>query len=101
MNDTRLRVLIADDQPDVLEALRLLLKAEGYEIEAVATPAAILKAASEREYDAAHATSSRSPGRTRGCSRSSARRASWRGRSVAASVSRKRTAPCVRTRARA
>ena len=53
MNDTRLRILIADDQPDVLEALRLLLKAEGYEIEAVATPAAILKAASDREYDAA------------------------------------------------
>ena len=28
------RVLIADDQPDVLEALRLLLKGEGYRIEA-------------------------------------------------------------------
>ena len=27
------RVLIADDQPDVLEALRLLLKAEGYQLE--------------------------------------------------------------------
>ena len=27
------RVLIADDQPDVLEALRLLLKAEGFQLE--------------------------------------------------------------------
>ena len=27
------RILIADDQPDVLEALRFLLKAEGYQIE--------------------------------------------------------------------
>ena len=27
------RILIADDQPDVLEALRLMLKAEGYQIE--------------------------------------------------------------------
>ena len=32
------RVLIADDQPDVLEALRLLLKAEGFEIETAASP---------------------------------------------------------------
>jgi CheY-like chemotaxis protein len=29
------RTLIADDQPHVLEALRLLLKGEGYEIESV------------------------------------------------------------------
>lgn len=36
------RTLIADDQPDVLEALRLLLKTEGYEIEAVNSPAAVL-----------------------------------------------------------
>ena len=27
------RVLVADDQPDVLEALRLLLKGEGFEVE--------------------------------------------------------------------
>ena len=30
---TQPRLLVADDQPDVLEALRLLLKGEGYVIE--------------------------------------------------------------------
>ncbi len=38
------RVLIADDQPDVLTALRLLLKAEGYETETATSPAGALKA---------------------------------------------------------
>ena len=33
------RILIADDQADVLEALRLLLKAEGYQIETAMSPA--------------------------------------------------------------
>ena len=45
------RILIADDQPDVLAALRLLLKAEGYLIEMAASPAAILAALEIREYD--------------------------------------------------
>ena len=45
------RVLIADDQPDVLEALRLLLKGEGYRIEAAGSPAAILAALEARECD--------------------------------------------------
>jgi DNA-binding NtrC family response regulator len=44
------RILIADDQPDVLEALRLLLKTEGYPIEAVKSPAAVLKAVEAREF---------------------------------------------------
>jgi CheY-like chemotaxis protein len=35
------RVLIADDQPDVLEALRWLLTGEGYRIESAGSPAAI------------------------------------------------------------
>jgi DNA-binding NtrC family response regulator len=47
------RVLIADDQPAVIEALRLLLKAEGYEIKAVASPADVLEALSRQSYDAA------------------------------------------------
>ena len=33
------RILIADDQPDVLEALRFLLKAEGYQTDSVSSPA--------------------------------------------------------------
>ena len=45
------RVLIADDQTDVLEALRLLLKGEGYQIEAVTSPAAIMGALDAREFD--------------------------------------------------
>ena len=45
------RTLIADDQPDVLEALRLLLKREGYQIEAVNSPKAVLDRLRDREYD--------------------------------------------------
>ena len=46
------RVLIADDQPDVLEALRLLLKGEQYEIETAKSPAGILAALEARDFDA-------------------------------------------------
>jgi sigma-B regulation protein RsbU (phosphoserine phosphatase) len=45
------RVLIADDQTDVLEALRLLLKGHGYQTEAVTSPAALLDAVTRREFD--------------------------------------------------
>ena len=45
------RILIADDQPDVLEALRLLLKGEGFHIETAGSPAAVLAAAGEQELD--------------------------------------------------
>ncbi len=45
------RILIADDQSDVLEALRLLLKAEGYQIEAVTSPAAVAASLESREFD--------------------------------------------------
>ncbi|ACB75187.1 sigma-54-dependent transcriptional regulator [Opitutus terrae] len=44
------RILIADDQPDVLEALRLLLKSEGYQIEAVKSPAAVIKAIEAKDF---------------------------------------------------
>ncbi|HET9947585.1 MAG TPA: sigma-54 dependent transcriptional regulator [Longimicrobiales bacterium] len=49
----RARVLVADDQPDVLEALRLLLKPEGYELTAVASPAAVLDAVGRADFDLA------------------------------------------------
>jgi DNA-binding NtrC family response regulator len=45
------RILIADDQADVLEALRLLLKGEGYQIEAVTSPAAAIDSLDAREFD--------------------------------------------------
>jgi len=45
------RILIADDQRDVLEALRLLLKSDGYQIDTVESPAAALKTLEDRDYD--------------------------------------------------
>ena len=47
------RVLVADDQPDVRDALCLLLKSEGFEAQAVASPAAALEAIERRDFDAA------------------------------------------------
>jgi DNA-binding NtrC family response regulator len=46
------RILIADDQEDVLSALRLLLKSEGYRAETVNSPAKALAALEHREFDA-------------------------------------------------
>jgi sigma-B regulation protein RsbU (phosphoserine phosphatase) len=45
------RTLIADDQPDVLEALRMLLRREGHEIETALSPAAVLDALASRDFD--------------------------------------------------
>jgi DNA-binding NtrC family response regulator len=45
-------ILIADDQADVLEALRFLIKGEGYQSEAVTSPAAALHAIEARDFDA-------------------------------------------------
>jgi DNA-binding NtrC family response regulator len=50
---SQMRILIADDQPDVLEALRLLLKREGYKIEAAESPRQVLQIIEARDYDAA------------------------------------------------
>jgi DNA-binding NtrC family response regulator len=50
---SQMRVLIADDQPDVLEALRLLLKREGFKIESAESPQQALQAIENRDYDAA------------------------------------------------
>ncbi len=46
------RVLVADDQKDVLEALRLLLKGEGLESETASSPAGALAALERRDFDA-------------------------------------------------
>ena len=45
------RILIADDQSDVLAALRLLLKGERFEIETASSPAGVLKAVDSHELD--------------------------------------------------
>jgi len=47
------RVLIADDQPAVIEALRLLLKSEDFEIKAVASPSDITEALARQPFDVA------------------------------------------------
>ncbi len=46
------RVLAADDQADVREALRLVLKPEGFVVESAGSPGAVLAALGSREYDA-------------------------------------------------
>src|SRR5690349_262570 len=51
MNSSGPRVLIADDQREVREALRLLLKGEGFLIEVAASPAEILQAVTTRDFD--------------------------------------------------
>jgi len=45
------RILIADDQPDVIEALRLLIKPEGFQIDTADSPGAVMRAIERREYD--------------------------------------------------
>ena len=45
------RALIADDQPDVLTALRLLLRTAGYQTHAVTSPAEVLEAIQHNEFD--------------------------------------------------
>src|SRR6201997_4622993 len=44
------RILIADDQRDVLEALRILLKGEGYQTEGVTSLAGVFHALEKKEY---------------------------------------------------
>jgi DNA-binding NtrC family response regulator len=45
------RVLVADDQPSVLEALKILLRSEGFEVEVVRSPEVVLESLALREYD--------------------------------------------------
>ncbi|HET8827461.1 MAG TPA: response regulator, partial [Terriglobales bacterium] len=45
------RVLVADDQADVLHAIALLLKLEGFESQTVNHPAAVIEALNSGEFD--------------------------------------------------
>jgi len=47
------RLLVADDDTSVLEALRLLLKGEGYQVETTTSPGGVLSAVESRDFDAA------------------------------------------------
>jgi len=48
-----IRVLVADDDGDVLHALRLLLRGEGYEVETATSPARVMAAVESSDFDAA------------------------------------------------
>ena len=45
------RILIADDQPDIVESLRLLLKAQGFLIESASSPGGVLKTLETGDFD--------------------------------------------------
>ena len=45
------RILIADDQPHILEALRLLLKSEGFVPETASSPKAVMQAIHDGNFD--------------------------------------------------
>jgi len=47
------RILVADDDGDVLHALRLLLKGEGYEVETATSPAGVMALVESTDFDAA------------------------------------------------
>ena len=47
------RLLVADDDGDVLHALRLLLRGEGFEVETATSPAGVLSAVESSDFDAA------------------------------------------------
>jgi DNA-binding NtrC family response regulator len=47
----RIRVLVADDQPHILEAIELLLSPQGIDVDSVRSPEALLESLGERDYD--------------------------------------------------
>jgi DNA-binding NtrC family response regulator len=55
MTDSRkqdkIRILVADDQPHILEAVELLLQPQGMQVECVRSPQLVLEALGQSEYD--------------------------------------------------
>ena len=51
MQEIRCRLLVADDQPQILEALELLLEPEGFELLTANSPAAVLEMLSHEQVD--------------------------------------------------
>lgn len=47
----KIRVLVADDQPHILEAVELLLEPHGIAVHAVRSPQLVMEALAERDYD--------------------------------------------------
>ena len=50
-NGNKIRVLVADDQPHILEAVELLLAPQGIAVHCVRSPELVMEALSERDYD--------------------------------------------------
>lgn len=48
---TEFSILVADDQEDVLEAMRLLLKPEGYRIKTATSPREVMRIVRKEDYD--------------------------------------------------
>jgi len=46
------RILVADDQPSVLDAIKMLLRSEGFDVETVRSPEVVLESITIHEYDA-------------------------------------------------
>ncbi|MCY3623551.1 MAG: sigma-54 dependent transcriptional regulator [Gammaproteobacteria bacterium] len=51
MSETKLRILVADDQADVVEALRLLLKGGGFLVDAASSPDEVQRVMEKRPID--------------------------------------------------
>lgn len=51
MKDGAPRILVADDQPDVLAALKLLLRSEGFDATTVSAPSAVIDALESDDFD--------------------------------------------------
>ncbi|MEE9208256.1 MAG: sigma-54 dependent transcriptional regulator [Gemmatimonadota bacterium] len=51
MSESAVDILIADDQADVLAALRILLKSEGFRVECVSSPSAVLDSLQTSDFD--------------------------------------------------
>ena len=48
---TPIRILVADDQRDIREGLRLVLKAEGFVVETAESPSAVVRGVQANQYD--------------------------------------------------
>jgi len=48
---SKIRILVADDQPHILEAVELLLRPQGIDVDCVRSPQALIEALGHREYD--------------------------------------------------
>lgn len=52
MSENKPRILVADDQADVVEALRLLLKGGGFQVDAAGSPDEVVRVLKKRSIDA-------------------------------------------------